>query len=78
MDTREVRYLCGLFVSGIAISEASLRAAQGAVREMIAQAKELGLSEAEVIKVLLKPVLAPRRACDCGTCKGRRTEVSNG
>ena len=37
-----------------------------------------GLTTADVVRALLRPVFEKRRSCDCPTCKARRDDLEEG
>ena len=52
-----------------------IHAARESLQVMCQEAAEYGLTTADVVKALLRPVFEKRRSCDCPTCKNRRDEL---
>ena len=52
-----------------------IQAARESLQVMCQEAAEYGLTTADVVKALLRPVFEKRRSCDCPTCKANRGEL---
>ena len=52
-----------------------IRAARDTLEVMCQEAEAYGLTTADVVKALLRPVFQQRRNCDCPTCKAHRNEL---
>ena len=55
-----------------------MQAALANSRKICDEASEYGLTTAEVIKVVLRPVLEAYRGYDCWKCKSRRGDLNEG
>ena len=53
-----------------------MQAARANLRKICDEVSEYGLTTAEVIKVVLRPVLEAYRGCDCWKCKSRRGDLN--
>ena len=42
---------------------------------IVSEASRYGLTEADVVRALLRPLLAPRRHCNCWSCRTRRGDL---
>ena len=52
-----------------------IQAARKSLRFMCQEAEAYGLTTADVVGALLRPVFEKRRSCDCPACKARRDEL---
>jgi hypothetical protein len=69
----KVRHLIMQVVWERPISEADAESARGTIRTICGEASLNGLSTAEVLKAIFKPVLEPRsRGCNCPACQAHR------
>ena len=72
----ELREIAKMTVNEEPVSEATIESAKEILRFTFQEASGYGLSEAEVIKAILRPVIGPKpRGCNCFTCKHRRGDV---
>lgn len=75
MDLPAVRQIIARVVGEEAVPQDALQAARAAIESMCREAAEQGLTSADVLKALLRPIFATRRGCDCATCMARRADV---
>jgi len=75
MEFSEVRAVFARVVREQPTPNDQIQAARETLQLMCQEAAEYGLTTADVIKALLRPVLAKRRTCECPTCKGHRNEL---
>ena len=52
-----------------------IQAARESLQVMCQEAAVYGLTTADVVGALLRPVFETRRSCDCPTCKAHRDEL---
>ena len=52
-----------------------IQAARESLQVMCQEAAVYGLTTADVVGALLRPVFEKRRSCDCPTCKAHREEL---
>ena len=57
------------------VSPEVVQAARSTVQTLCQESEENGLTTADVVKVVLRPVFERNRGCDCPTCKARRLEL---
>ena len=72
----EVRDVVSRLVREEPVSQGALEEAQDAFRAMCEQASERGLTMAEVVRAILKPVLEYKRICECPSCVQRRAAAA--
>ena len=72
MEVSDVRDMLAQVVSEEPVSQRALEDAQDAFNAMCEQATESGLTLAEVVKAVFKPVLEYKRVCECPSCVHRR------
>ena len=53
------------------------QAARESLQAMCQEAEEYGLTTADLVRALLRPVFEERRSCDCPICKARRNELGD-
>ena len=68
----EVRNVVSRLVLEEPVSQGALEDAQVAFDAMYEQASERGLTMAEVVKAVFKPVFEYKRICECPSCVHRR------
>ena len=77
MEVSDVRDMLAQFVREEPVSQRALEDAQDAFNDMCEEASESGLTMAEVVKAVFKPVFEYKRICECPSCV-RRREVEAG
>ena len=70
----EVRSVAALSIRGVPTPNDLTQAARESLQVMCQEAEEYGLTTADVVRALLRPVFEERRSCDCQLCKARRDE----
>ncbi len=70
----EVRAIAARAMREEPIPDDLIQAASESLLVMCQEAELYGLTTADVVKALLRPVFEKRRRCDCPTCKNRRDE----
>ena len=75
METSELRevlaYACGVSDDGPALNDA-VQVAHDTVQTMCQEAARYGLTTADVVRAIFRPVFERKRSCNCPTCKARR------
>jgi hypothetical protein len=74
----EARAVVAQVVNGQSVSPAAAENARYALLWMRDEAAEYGISSAEAVAALLRPVFQRKPTCDCPTCYSRRASESNG
>ena len=75
MDFSEVRAIAARTVREEQTPNDLIEAARETLQVMCREAAEYGLTTADVVGALLRPVFKKRRSCDCPTCQGHRDEL---
>ena len=70
-----IRKFAALFVSDEPISTEVISSARKILDTRRQEAAEYGLTDADVIRALLRPVFRRKKGCDCYTCKARREDT---
>ena len=55
----------------------AVQVAHDTVQTMCQEAARYGLTTADVVRAILRPVFEKKRSCDCPTCKARRSEADS-
>ena len=76
-ELSEIRKIAAKLATAEDVPSAITDSARYVLQTMIEEAKEHGITKAEVIRAVLRAAYSPQRGCDCFTCKARR-EASNG
>ena len=80
MEIPELRgllaYACEVTGVGPAPNDA-VQAAHDTVQTMCHEAVRYGLTTADVVRAILRPVFERKRSCDCPTCRYRRSEADS-
>ena len=74
MEISDVRQVMAELIKEEHVPQAIVYAAQETVSGMCRDASEFGITNAEVVKAVLRPVFSKRRGCECSSCKSRRSE----
>ena len=75
VEISEVRQTAKLIVNSQDVSISAVETAQDAMDEMMREAADYGITNAEVIADILGPAFGKRaRGCDCHSCRYRREE----
>ena len=72
MPVSQVRRILSQYVNGEQVLDGALEAARFTIRSMCSEAAQHGITAAEVIRSVLRPVFERRSLCDCATCRSRR------
>ena len=76
VEISEVRQTAKLIVNSQDVSISAVETAQDAMDEMMREAADYGITNAEVIAAILGPAFGKRaRGCDCHSCRYRREEL---
>ncbi len=75
MEMSEVRGIVARLVRDEPAPYGDVQVANDTIQTMRQEAAKYGLTAADVVRAILRPVFEKKRGCDCPTCKGRRTEV---
>ncbi len=75
MEMSEVRGIVARFVRDEPLPHDDLQVANDTLQIMRREAAQYGLTEADVVRAILRPVFDKKRGCDCPTCKARRSEA---
>ena len=78
MDLQTVRQIIARILGEEAVPQDALQAARAAVESICQEAAEQGLTSADVLQALLRPVFARKQGCDCTTCMARRADIRKG
>ncbi len=80
MEISELRgvlaYAWGVSGDGAAPDDA-FQVARDTVQTMCQEAARYGLTTADVVRAILRPVFERKRSCNCPTCRVRRSEVDS-
>ncbi len=68
----QVRAVAARSVRGVPTPNDLMQAARESLQFMCQEAAEYGLTKADIVRALLRPVFEARRSCDCPICKARR------
>ncbi len=71
----EVRAIAARAVRAEPTPNNIIRAASESLQVICREAEVYGLTTADVVGALLRPVFAKRLSCDCPTCKANRGEL---
>ncbi len=74
-EVSEVRLTVAQLVRQVDVEEDRVQAARDAFWTICHHGEEYGLTHADVVRAILRPVFQRRRGCDCPTCKARRGEM---
>ena len=77
MDVSEVRGIVAQLVREEPTPRGAALVAHQTVETMCREAAEYGLTTADVVGAVLRPVFAKRRGCDCPTCKARKSTAAD-
>ena len=72
MEVSDVRDMLAQIVREEPVSQRALEDAQDGFKAMCERASESGLTMAEVVKAVFKPVFEYKRICECPSCVHRR------
>ena len=72
MPVSQVRRILSQYVNGEQVGDRALEAARFTMEFMCGEAAQHGISGAEVVRSVLRPVFERRSLCDCATCRSRR------
>ena len=75
MQFSEVRAIAARAVRRESTPNDLMQAARESLQVMCQEAEVCGLTTADVVGALLRPVFQKRRSCDCPTCKANRDEL---
>ena len=75
MEMSEVRGMVARLVLDEPVPHGDLQVANDTLQTMRQEAAKYGLTAADVVRAILRPVFENKRGCDCPTCKARRREV---
>ena len=80
MEISELRgllaYACEVSGDGPAPNDA-VQVAHDTVQTMCQEAARYGLTTADVVRAILRPVFERKRSCECPGCKSRRSEADS-
>ena len=77
MKFSEVRTVAARSIQGVPTSNDLMQAARKSLQTMCQEAAEYGLTTADMVRALLRPVFEAWRSCDCPICKARRDELGD-
>ena len=72
MPVSQVRRILGQHLSGEQVLDRALEAARFTMQSICNEATQHGITAAEVVRSVLRPVFERRSLCDCATCRSRR------
>ncbi len=75
MEASEVRAIFARLVREQPTPDDQIQAARDTLQLMCQEGAEYGLTTADVVRALLRPLMETRRTCECQTCKGRRDQL---
>ena len=76
MSFSEVRGTIARVVREDSVPDDVAQAAQESLRATLREAARFGLTQADVLKAVLRPAFEKKRGCDCPACKCRRAEAA--
>ena len=72
-EIEDVKGEASLMVKSEDVAEPQAESTRDLLKQMIVEAEEHGISQAEVIRAMLAPIFAPQpKGCDCYSCVARR------
>ena len=71
----EIRAIVARAVREESTPDGLIQAARESLQVICQAAAVYGLTTADVVKALLRPVFEERRSCDCPACKAHRIEI---
>ncbi len=77
MKFSEVRARAARSIQGVPTPNDLVQAARESLQVMSQEAAEYGLTTADMVRALLRPVFEGMRSCDCPLCKARRDELGD-
>ena len=77
MSVSEIRGTIARVVREDPVPEDVGRAARESLWATLQEASLYGLTQADVLKAVLRPAFEKRRGCDCPACKHRRLEAGS-
>ena len=75
VELSEVRAMAAHLVRERPVPHHVVQVARDAVQGICDEAARYGLTTADVVRAVLRPVFEGRRGCDCPTCKDRRSKA---
>ena len=73
----EVRAVAARSIQGVPTPNDLMQVARKSFQGMCQEAAEYGLTTADMVRALLRPVFEETRGCDCPICKARRDELGD-
>ncbi len=71
----DLRQSVAQIVSDRPVPRAVEQAARSMIRQMLQEASRYGLTQADVLKAVLRSVFETKRGCDCPSCRARRSDA---
>ncbi len=75
LKVSEVRAIATQLFQENHVPDDVIQAARGTVQTMCLEAAAYGLSAADIVRFVFRPVFARRQGCNCPTCKVRSSEL---
>ncbi len=76
-DVTEIRETLNNLVRQKSVSPNAADAARGALQTIFDEASEFGLTSADVIRSVFRPVFGTTPGCECATCRSRRARLDS-
>lgn len=73
----EIRDTLNNLVRQKSVSSDTADAARGALHTIFDEASEYGLTSADVIRSVFRPVFGTTPGCECSTCRSRRAQLDS-
>ena len=74
-EATAIRKVMFLIMTDVPLADSLEESARNLLDEMRSEAKEQGISDADVVRAVMRPVFRTQRGSDCWTCKARREEL---
>ena len=76
LEVSDVRGIVALMVIDEPIAPIVVDVARDTLEAMRQEAAKHGLTDADVVRAVLRPVFQMKRGCECHSCRSRRAEAS--
>ena len=73
----QVRAVAARSVRGVPTPNDLMQAARESLQVICQEAAVYGLTTADIVRALLRPVFEERRSCECQICKARHDELGD-
>ena len=74
-EATAIRKMMALTMTDVPLADSLVDSARILLDDLKSEAKEQGISDADVVRAVMRPVFRTQRGSDCWTCKARREEL---